>query len=78
MHDQLWWLNKPVCLEWPEKADETTAIAFRWIVEQIHRIHGALAPTRASEPRANRRKRRRRASIGSGYRRQDSTRRGNR
>src|SRR5918997_6527519 len=59
MDDQLWWLNRPMCLEWPEKADETPN-GFRWHVEVVQGIHDALAPTRASELRAKRRNRRRR------------------
>jgi hypothetical protein len=54
MHDQLWWLNRPVCLVWREEADETPN-AFRWLVERIHGMHDTLASTRASEPRPDRR-----------------------
>ena len=73
MHDQLWWLNRPMCLEWPEKADETPN-AFRCLVELVHRIHDALASTCASEPHANRRDDRVRVGgIASGHRRQAST-----
>ncbi len=72
MHDQLWWLNRPVCLEWREKADGTPN-AFRCLVELVRGIHGALAPTRASEPLANRRDHRAHAGITFDRRRQAST-----
>jgi hypothetical protein len=76
MHDQLWWLNRPMCLEWREKADETPN-AFRCLVELVRGIHDALAPTRAPEPRANQRDRRARAGIASGRRWQASRHRRN-
>ena len=66
MPDQLWWLNRPLCLEWREEADETPN-AFRWLVELVHKIRDALAPRRASEPRANWRDGRTRAGIASGH-----------
>ncbi len=48
MEDQLWWLNRPMCLEWPEKEDETPN-GFRWLVELVQRMHDALAPTQTTE-----------------------------
>jgi hypothetical protein len=75
MDDQLWWLNRPACLEWREEADETPN-AFRWLVELIPGMHDAFTSTRASELRADRRDDRVRAGLASGYRRQDSTSRG--
>jgi len=75
MHNQLWWLNKPVCLEWREEADETPN-AFRWLVQRINGMHDALASARATGFRANRGEDRLRAGIASGYGRQSSTRRG--
>jgi len=67
MLDQLWWVNKPVCLEWREEvaADETPH-AFWCLVELVHRIYDVLAPTRDPERRANLRDARTRASIASG------------
>jgi hypothetical protein len=76
--DQLWWLNRPVCLEWPEEEADETPIALRqWLVELARRIHDALASTRASEPRANRRDRWVSAGIASGRGRKASTHRRN-
>ena len=76
MYDQLWWLNRPVCLEWPEEEADETPHAFRWLVEVVHGMHDALASTRASEPYANQRDRQAHANIASGRRRQPSTHRG--
>jgi hypothetical protein len=76
--DQLWWLNKPVCLEWPEEeVDETPNVFRQWLVELVHGMHDALASTCASEPRADRRDRRVRAGIASGRGRQASMHRRN-
>jgi len=76
--DQLWWLNRPVCLEWPEEEADETPNAFRqWLVELVHGMHDALASTRASEPHANRRDRRARAGIASDRGRKTSTHRRN-
>ena len=76
MPDQLWWLNRPVCLEWPEEAavaDETPHAFRQWLVELFHRMHDAFTTKRASEPRLNRRDSRTRAGIASGRGRQAST-----
>ena len=72
MPDQLWWLNRPVCLEWPEEEADQAPNAFRWLVEVVCRINHVLAPRRGSEPRTNGRDRRARADIASGRGRQDS------
>ena len=72
MHDQLWWLNSPVWLEWREEADKTPN-AFRWLVGLVRGIHDASAPTPAPELRANRRDGRTRAGIASGRGWQAST-----
>ena len=72
MTDQLWWLNRPLCMEWPEEPDETPN-AFRWLVELVSGIRDALAPRRASDPRANRRDGRTGAGIASGRGWQAST-----
>jgi hypothetical protein len=56
MDDQLWWLNRPVCLEWPEKADETSN-ALPWLVELVRKRLDALVLRRAPKVRANRRSR---------------------
>ena len=76
MTDQLWWLNRPLCLEWREEEDETPN-AFRWLVEVVHGIRVALAPRRTSETRANRQDGRTRAGIASGRGWQASTHRRN-
>jgi hypothetical protein len=73
--DQLCWLNRPMCLEWPEEeaADETPNALRQWLVELVYGVRDALASTRASEPGANRRDRRVHAGIASGHGRQAST-----
>ncbi len=65
MAEQLWWLNRPLCLEWPEGANVTPS-EFRWLVELVCGIRHALAPRRASAPHPNRRADRTRAGIASG------------
>jgi hypothetical protein len=70
MTDQLWWLNRPVCLEWREEEAGETPNAFRWLVGLVHGIHDALA-------RANWRDGRKRAGIASGRGSQASTHRRN-
>jgi hypothetical protein len=81
--DQLWWLNSPVCLEWPEEeqeeedADQTPHPFCRWLVELVHGMHDALASTRDSDPHANRPDRRVHATIASGNRTKASTHRRN-
>jgi hypothetical protein len=65
MTDQLWWLNRPLCLEWREEADETPN-AFRWLVEVVYGMCDALAPRRASDLRTDRQDARTRPGIASG------------
>ena len=77
MHDQLWWLNRPVCLEWREEEADETPNAFRWLVELVRGLHTTPRPRHAPEPRANQRDRRARAGIASGRRWQASTHRRN-
>ena len=73
MPDQLWWLNRPVCFEWPEEEADQAPNAFRWLVEVVCRISHVLVPRRGSEPRTNGRDRRVCASVAFDRRWQAST-----
>ncbi len=75
MLDQLWWVNKPVCLEWREEEADETPHALRWLVELVRGIHDTLAPTGDPERRAKRRDDRVCAGIASGARQASTHRR---